>query len=597
MKFFYIILILPLTLFSLTIEEANKFILSTSPLIQEQIKYYQSVKKDVDIAKAGYKPTVDLVAGVGVENTKNRGTNFKNVHLNKSEVGIILNQNLFKGFGTKYNIRRQNARVDSAAFGIIEQANKTSLRMTEVYIQLYKQKVLHDLAKTNVLSHIEINNQIKDRMDSGVGTSSEVKESASRLALAQSNVAVSENNYNDAISNFVRLYGTYVSPDILEEPKEINNLPISRKVAIEKSKIFNPSLKVQKANIEVEKNNLHLAKKEFYPKVDFEARKDWNYNTGGVRGKDESSSIMLKLNYNLYNGNADEASSEQSQKDILKEKEVFINLVRRVDESINLAWGSYKALKKQIKYLKIHRDLSQKTLDLYSEEFNLGRRTLLDILDTREEVYSAQRELATAQYDAIYAQYRILEAVGILSSHFDSKFLKIIDLNNENYISLYNATLDDDVKNMPMIDKVGVELSVLSENLQKNLEKTENNEANTNKEDNLPAKEVVTVHFKVWSYDLYEDSKTKLLDFVNLAKESPDKNIEVSGYTDSLGKEEVNKKRSIQRAKIVKKFLVKQGIGKQRIKAEGFGEENPIADDSTKEGRETNRRVEIKFVN
>jgi adhesin transport system outer membrane protein len=598
-KIWGIFLIVPMCMYAVSIEDINKEVLKNSPQIKETVKYYDSIKKDVDIAKAGYKPTLDVVAGYGRETTKNSSTNYKNKSLNKSEIGVVLNQNLFEGFGTKYNIKRQIARLDSAAFGVLEQANKTVLKMSEVYLALYKQNKLLKLAQENVLSHIEIDNKIKERMSAGVGTESEFKESASRLALARSNVAVVENNYNDAVSNFVRMYGYYIDPNKLDEPKELENLPKTKKEAIELSKSLNPSLKVQKANIDVEKNNYNYAKKEFYPKIDLEARKDWNYNVGGVDGKDESSSIMLKFNYNLYNGGADEASSKKSYENMQKESAVYSDLVRRVDESINLAWASKEALKRQIKYLKIHKELSEKTLNLFMEEFDLDRRTLLDILDTKEEVYSAKRELIIARYNYIFAQYRLLEAIGTLASRYDDKFFDIINLDTSIYEQNYNSSKDDDVKNIPMIMGTDENLDELSKELSKNLVKDTKKEITPNEntqEIDQQEEKPVYVRFKVWGYDINDISKENIVSFIKEAKNNPDAKIEISGYTDSWGRSEVNLKRSKQRANIVAKELIKNGIDKSRLIVNGYGEENFIADNSTKEGREQNRRVELKLI-
>lgn len=71
--------------------------------------------------------------------------------------------------------------------------------------------------------------------------------------------------------------------------------------------------------------------------------------------------------------------------------------------------------------------------------------------------------------------------------------------------------------------------------------------------------------------------------------------IQVEGHTDAKGSEEYNQKLSERRANSVKRFLVKNGISANRIKTQGFGELNPIADNETDAGRAENRRVEVKY--
>jgi len=84
-------------------------------------------------------------------------------------------------------------------------------------------------------------------------------------------------------------------------------------------------------------------------------------------------------------------------------------------------------------------------------------------------------------------------------------------------------------------------------------------------------------------------------DIDNLAqvmKDYPDLNVVIEGHTDSVGTAAYNKKLSQQRAEAVKNYMVEKGIDANRLKAQGFGEEKPIASNETKEGRQQNRRVE-----
>ncbi|MCI5143046.1 MAG: OmpA family protein, partial [Candidatus Electrothrix sp. ATG1] len=69
--------------------------------------------------------------------------------------------------------------------------------------------------------------------------------------------------------------------------------------------------------------------------------------------------------------------------------------------------------------------------------------------------------------------------------------------------------------------------------------------------------------------------------------------FEVAGYTDSMGGPKRNQQISEQRAKAVRNFLIQQGIAKNLLVSKGYGQENPIADNNTPEGRAMNRRVEL----
>ncbi len=72
--------------------------------------------------------------------------------------------------------------------------------------------------------------------------------------------------------------------------------------------------------------------------------------------------------------------------------------------------------------------------------------------------------------------------------------------------------------------------------------------------------------------------------------------VEISGFTDNVGKDEYNLKLSQQRAESVKNWLVDNGISPDRVVAKGYGKQNPIADNTTSEGRQMNRRTEFKVL-
>lgn len=76
-------------------------------------------------------------------------------------------------------------------------------------------------------------------------------------------------------------------------------------------------------------------------------------------------------------------------------------------------------------------------------------------------------------------------------------------------------------------------------------------------------------------------------------KENPERTVEIEGYTDSVGSEQMNQVLSERRANAVKNALTYRGIASNRVSARGFGEANPVATNNTAAGRQQNRRVEV----
>ena len=105
------------------------------------------------------------------------------------------------------------------------------------------------------------------------------------------------------------------------------------------------------------------------------------------------------------------------------------------------------------------------------------------------------------------------------------------------------------------------------------------------------------VTFKTGTATLTNSAKETLLAAAEILKQSASgKQFEVAGYTDSVGNPALNQQLSERRAQAVKAFLVEQGISEDLLIAKGYGQENPIADNGTREGRAKNRRVELHAI-
>ncbi|RLZ11557.1 OmpA family protein [Faecalibacter macacae] len=113
---------------------------------------------------------------------------------------------------------------------------------------------------------------------------------------------------------------------------------------------------------------------------------------------------------------------------------------------------------------------------------------------------------------------------------------------------------------------------------------------------NLILDESSKVTFEYNKSGLTSTAKTNLDKLIEVFKEYPDTNLLIVGHTDNVGSQNYNKPLSEQRANSVKQYLVANGINSSRLTSTGKGLEEPIADNSTADGRAANRRVEIAIT-
>ncbi|WP_086930196.1 TolC family outer membrane protein [Agarilytica rhodophyticola] len=397
-----------------TLSEAVEETLKTNPRMLSVIHELQSRTYEVKQARAEYLPTVNLNAGVGEETRNAPVTGGEDIDLTREELSLQAEQLIFDGFGTNAEIRRQKARVESLEYVANATAQDIALRTAEVYINVLRQKELLDLTRATLWEHQNIYDQMKLRSDKGVGSKADLDQIAARLALANANMVVAQNNLADAQANFFRVAGFYPNLENMAKPEEIGELPESIENAVAAAVEKHPTLHSATADFKAAQEQYKAAGSRYWPTLRLEAEKRWDENIGGIEGEDEDLIVALRLQYNLYNGGADRARRKQTAKLIEQSKDIRNNSRRQVVESTNLSWNAHKALSAQMTFLEGHYKAATSTKAAYAKQFNIGRRTLLDLLNTETEVVEAKRALINAQYDQLFARYRIFNALGTL---------------------------------------------------------------------------------------------------------------------------------------------------------------------------------------
>jgi outer membrane protein OmpA-like peptidoglycan-associated protein/opacity protein-like surface antigen len=109
----------------------------------------------------------------------------------------------------------------------------------------------------------------------------------------------------------------------------------------------------------------------------------------------------------------------------------------------------------------------------------------------------------------------------------------------------------------------------------------------------LTGKLTLHIEYETGSFEPDSIAKQNLNDLALTLEAYPDLRIDVNGFTDALGSASGNQKLSQKRADAVKAYLISKGTSESRITAQGYGEESPVADNSTPDGRQKNRRIEI----
>jgi adhesin transport system outer membrane protein len=399
-----------------TLQDGTREVMATHPVILERLHNYRATLEDLRTTEAQYLPTVNYEGTFAKENTKSPSTGGNSVSLSTYEHSLQVTQNLFNGFGTTYEADYNKARIVSASYHYVENVNDIVYNLVSAYINAIKTRDILIVSKSNVTYNEDIKTKVEKIFDAGLTTRSEVEKADTSLSLAKSNQVVAQNNFDDALFNLERVYGKDINPSSLENVTFSGELPDSLESMREYAHYHNPSVLVSTYNVKAAQAQKSNAYKGYYPTIDAFARESMGNNIGGLTGSDDRFKMGLTLSYNLYRGGADESQIQKSMSKVIQESELKRDTIRKLDEKGSLSWSAKKNIADQLVHLKKYEISSKKTLELYQKEYDLGRRTLLDLLTAQNDHIAAQTQIVRAENDLLLAHYRIQDAMGTMVS-------------------------------------------------------------------------------------------------------------------------------------------------------------------------------------
>lgn len=388
--------------------------LGAHPSVQEQVHIFRQVVRDQDIASSGWKPSVDLQASTGKYESESPNIGPDPVDYNSTRTELSVTQNLFNGFDTEYQLEQTQARLRSALYEIYDTADNIALEGVQAYLEVLKQQKLYELASENVTSHESILSQIRERSNSGVGRRSQLQQTEGRVARAHASLIAQQNNLQDAMTQMHQMLGRYIKPEQLIEPKLPPHPGMEIDDLIDLALASHPAIRVAAFNIQSAQSDYQRSKRNNYPKLDLKLAKEVGDDLNGLEGDTDNLSLVLNMSYNFYRGGADEAERKKKISAVHEQQQFAARVRRQVINTLRLAWVADQSLNRQLKFLSTHIVKSRETVASYREEFFIGQRDLIDLLDAENELNSAQNQYTQAYFEALSARYRIYEGVGTL---------------------------------------------------------------------------------------------------------------------------------------------------------------------------------------
>ena len=191
-------------------------------------------------------------------------------------------------------------------------------------------------------------------------------------------------------------------------------LPESPDASAAAAWVTSPTVQLANADIDVAQAELRAARAGYYPNLDLELGAAAGDNLDGLEGRDVNAQALLVLRYNLFRGGGDIAREREA---FLRIKEARQNLrvaQRDAEQEARVAYHALMTARARLEALGDGVDAQRATRDIYAQQFDLGQRGLLDLLDAENELFNDRSNLVTATFTERFAVYRVLAVIGAM---------------------------------------------------------------------------------------------------------------------------------------------------------------------------------------
>jgi outer membrane protein, adhesin transport system len=401
---------------AMTLQQAIETAVRENPDILEAISNREGVEFELEQALGLRRPRVDFEASIGGElrdSPTTRSANNDDKLFLRKQASLVVRQNIYDGGDARAEIDRQAVRVDAASYRIRERSEFVALAVAKEYFEIVRLRKMLKSSDENISYHQRILGEISDVAGDGALSISDKQQAKERIYAAKARSQELKLELKDAETRFIRLVGKPVGST--SEPKNLGKvIPGSVQSALKIARSSHPSIRFAKADVDTAAALVRAAEAKMRPRVALEGRASAGDDLGGVNGFDGDLQANVVMNWNLYNGGIDDANIQEQVRHVDEAFHRGHRISREVEEGVRLSWDRHLQENKRLRELLRERAAIEDLRESYAEQFKIGERSLLDLLDTQNTRFSVQLSIATADTAVRFGHYRILASTGTL---------------------------------------------------------------------------------------------------------------------------------------------------------------------------------------
>lgn len=407
---------------SQTLEDAVRQALRANEEVISASRSRDASDQDVRQARAGYLPLIDMRVGSGYQWSDNSNTivgtapltRGNTVGMHRTESQLTLRQLLWDFGAVDSEVEGALARRAQNAHRVREVAEVIALRVADVYIDVLRQRQLLGAAQENTRQHEQITGRVMARLQSGRGDQADEQQALSRLNVSRSALAEAQGRLREAEIRYFTVVRQAPPPGMAPVRPPVQSLPQSIDQAVQISEGTSPTVATFRAQTEFTRAQLAGTDARFLPRIDLEAGGQLNNNIDGVRGRNNDARVMVMMRYNIYSGGADMARRGAAVARQSESQENLRRSVRDTAELVRIAWSQLQTARDRLGVFRQQQENASRVRQAYDLQFNVGTRSLLDLLDSENELFVARSNVIDTERLQEFRVFRVFGTMGTL---------------------------------------------------------------------------------------------------------------------------------------------------------------------------------------
>lgn len=399
----------------MTLDQAIRRAVSTNPAVGEAAANRRATAQELRQSQGALLPQIRVQADVGPERTRSLDINLptgRQEFVAGRQANVVVRQLLFDGFASSHEIWRQAARVDASSWRVQERSELVALDTVQSFTDILRLREMIAHADANIAVHRKLLSDVTARFEGGRAGRGDKDQVEERVFAAEAARAELEQRLAEPLALFRRAVGT--EPKALLWPARLKSVPASRAEALNLAVARNPTLRAADADLEAVRSQRLAAKGSDLPTVALEARAEHGRNSRDTTGRYDALSAKLTASWLLYSGGSDTARQYELAERVTEQSLRLDVLRRQAAESIERAWSTRLTFGDRVRALTKQVEAARRVVTAYRSEYELGLRTLLDLLNAEQSLYNARIGLTNAKGLAVFSDYQLVAATGSL---------------------------------------------------------------------------------------------------------------------------------------------------------------------------------------